>query len=376
MRHSFEEIRPYSDAETPQVMQRLLADPRVDTIIQTLFPDTDMKAFRRKARAIASINAFQHYLSWPLTDALLRISASSLTYEGLEHIDPESPCLFISNHRDIVLDSALLDYIMMEHSYSSAFHAIGNNLLHPELVSDLFRLNKNFIVHRDVPRRKIFSYSHRVSAYIRYVLEQLRNPVWISQSEGRAKDGDDRTQTSLLKMIAFCAQDDYARYFSSLRIVPVAVSYEFDPCDALKARELYARRITGTYRKKEGEDTVSILTGLTKPKGRVHLALGAPLDTRPLSGITQRNAFFNKAAALMDRRIHALYRLWPVNYAAADVLQGDTTYAGHYDTADKEFLVQRVQTYCEKEPCEDKDAFARILYTMYANPVRNAPAHA
>jgi hypothetical protein len=233
-------------------------------------------------------------------------------------------------------------------------------------------MNKNFIIHRNVPRRKVFVQSQKVSEYIRHILTTIKEPVWLAQSEGRAKDGNDRTQTGLLKMVGFCTRDDYKEYFTSLNIMPVAISYEYDPCDFMKARELHARSLHGSYKKRPGEDVQSILKGLTGFKGRIHLCIDTSLDMTHLKGISRRNTFFNEAAALVDKRIHTRYRLWPSNYVAADCLNGSSEYTAHYSEEEKREFTERIESYRPDFPQEDPDRFLHILYSIYANPVFNS----
>lgn len=320
----FDSIRPYCDAEVPAVLQRLLHDPELLAmlaryrfpLLSRWMPGLMQKlvgaALRREAKGIASIDALQHKLE-PYLTRLIESSAIQVTYSGLEHLRKDQAHLFLANHRDIVMDPAFVNYALYHAGHPTPRIAIGDNLLQRPFVSDLMRLNKSFIVHRSVTgRREKLAVYQSLSAYINHSIASGHS-VWIAQAEGRAKDGQDETDTAIIKMLCMSRKSEpFAEVLSSLNLVPVSIAYEWDPCDQMKARELELRDRTGAYRKQPGEDDRSIAMGLTGYKGRVHVAFGTPLD--------QPMADAKAVAREVDRQILSNYRLYPSNYLAFEQL--------------------------------------------------------
>ena len=320
----FDAIRPYGDEEVPAVLQRLLQDPE---LLQTLagyrFPRLHRwlpgvttrlvsSGLRRELQGVASIDALQHRIE-PWLDKVVERSALTVTYSGLENLSKTQPYLFLANHRDIAMDPAFVNYALYHSGHPTPRIAIGDNLLQRSFVSDLMRLNKCFIVHRSVSgRREKLAVYQALSAYINRSIAEGHS-VWIAQAEGRAKDGCDRTDTAIIKMLCMSRKgEDFAEVVRSLNIVPVSIAYEWDPCDQMKARELEQRERTGSYSKQPGEDDSSIAKGLTGYKGRVHIAFGTPL--------TGEYADAKAVAAETDRQILGDYRLYPSNYLAMEQL--------------------------------------------------------
>ncbi|HDZ56784.1 MAG TPA: glycerol acyltransferase [Pseudomonas xinjiangensis] len=320
----FDAIRPFSDAEVPQVLERLSGDKELTGMLaQWRFP----RAFRwaprltsrlvqfglqREARGIDCVASLQHRLE-PYLDRIIESSTLEVTYSGLENLSKDVPHLFLANHRDIVMDPAFINYALYHTGHPTPRIAIGDNLLQRPFVSDLMRLNKSFIVHRSVTgrREKLAAYQS-LSAYINHSI-QTGHSVWIAQSEGRAKDGLDETDSAIIKMLCMSRRSEpFEEVIRSLNIVPVAIAYEWDPCDMMKARELEQRERTGTYTKQPGEDDSSIAKGLTGYKGRVHVAFGQPLtDSYPDARAVARET---------DRSILTSYRLYASNYLAFEKL--------------------------------------------------------
>lgn len=320
----FDAIRPYSDAEVPAVLERLLSDPEMlGMLARYRFPWLGRwmpglmtrltgVGLRREARGIASVEALQHKLE-PYLTRLIERSAIQVTYSGLEHLSKERPYLFLANHRDIVMDPAFVNYALYHAGHPTPRIAIGDNLLQRPFVSDLMRLNKCFIVHRSVSgRREKLAVYQALSAYINHSIANGHS-IWIAQAEGRAKDGQDETDTAIIKMLCMSRKaEPFSQVLASLHVVPVSIAYEWDPCDHMKARELEQRERTGSYTKEPGEDDRSIAMGLTGYKGRVHVAFGSPLD-QPLEDA-------KAVAREVDRQILANYRLYPSNYLAFEQL--------------------------------------------------------
>lgn len=316
----FEGIRPYNDAEVPAVLQRLLADqelmrmlaayrlPKLNRLLPGLSRRVVQAALRREARGVTTVEDLQHRLE-PYLDRLIERSTLEVTYSGLDQLSATQPHLFIANHRDIVMDPAFVNYALYHAGHPTPRIAIGDNLLQRPFVSDLMRLNKSFIVHRSLTgrREKLQAYQN-LSAYISHSIAGGES-VWIAQAEGRAKDGLDETDSAIIKMFCMSRKSEsFDQVIASLNMVPVSISYEWDPCDGMKARELEQRARTGSYVKEPGEDDRSIAMGLTGYKGRVHVAFGTPLP----AGMADARA----VVAEVDRQVLGNYRLYPSNYLA------------------------------------------------------------
>lgn len=326
----FDDIRPYGDEEVPAVVARLLADDELIAaiarlklggwyrIVAGLARPLIRGYLTRQLRGVSTVDEFQllvkHYM-----DDMVESTTTGFTVSGLDQLDPAKPYLFMSNHRDITLDPALVNYALYHNDHETVRIAIGDNLLTKPFVSDLMRINKSFIVKRSAkgPRQVLAAYK-ALSGYIRYSIDEDNNPIWIAQREGRAKDGIDRTEPAIIKMLAMSqnkAEESFSDYINKLHIVPISISYELDPCDGAKARELYEKEKTGKYEKAEHEDVTSIALGISGPKGAVHVSFGTPL-----SGDFEDA---DSVAAAVDRQVIANYRLHPTNYFAYFMLHNE-----------------------------------------------------
>jgi len=317
----FDTIRPYDDSEVPAVMARLFGDqafldilthfrfPRLAGAFGWLLRPLIAYRLRREFAGVTSVATLQDKVE-VYVDQTIERATDGVTYTGVEQFKSGQAYLFLANHRDIVMDPAFVNYAVYHAGLPTPRIAIGDNLLQKPFVSDLMRLNKSFIVHRSIAgRREKMAAYQLLSAYINHSIRNDCQSIWIAQAEGRAKDGDDRTESAILKMFHMSRKDEpFAEVIRSLNLTPVSISYEYDPCDQAKARELYIRATTGSYTKAPGEDDVSIAKGITGYKGRVHVNFAAPLigefeDTKVL-------------ATEMDRQILEGYRLFPVHYLA------------------------------------------------------------
>jgi len=317
----FDTIRPYDDSEVPAVMARLFGDrafldilthfrfPRLAGAFGWLLRPLIAYRLRREFAGVTSVATLQDKVE-VYVDQTIERATDGVTYTGVEQFKSGQAYLFLANHRDIVMDPAFVNYAVYHAGLPTPRIAIGDNLLQKPFVSDLMRLNKSFIVHRSIAgRREKMAAYQLLSAYINHSIRHDCQSIWIAQAEGRAKDGDDRTESAILKMFHMSRKDEpFAEVIRSLNLTPVSISYEYDPCDQAKARELYIRATTGSYTKAPGEDDVSIAKGITGYKGRVHVNFAAPLsdefeDTKVL-------------ATEMDRQILEGYRLFPVHYLA------------------------------------------------------------
>jgi 1-acyl-sn-glycerol-3-phosphate acyltransferase len=370
-RDEFADIRPYSDEELKTVLRRISRNRWLVSGIRRMrmpacpeylkpfvhrFIEFDLWRILRK---VASVDDFQRrIIVEKVLEYLVRKTSDGLTWSGTDRLKRGGAYLFISNHRDIVLDSALLNYALAESDLDIAEIAFGDNLLANDFVSDLIRVNKSFIVRRNLPIREKIRAARNLSKYIR--MTRLHgNSVWIAQREGRAKDGNDSTNPSILKMLAFSAKlegIDFASFVREMPIVPVAVSYEYDPCDRYKARELHRTRKSGAYEKRKSEDLMSMYAGLKGQKGRMHVSFGEP--------IVCDSGDVRDAAADIDRQIHCLYRLRPSNYIAYDLLHQSKRFSDRYDEV-------AVSGFRERLRKESPGVF-EIVCEIYAKAVENA----
>jgi hypothetical protein len=378
MMGEFDAIRPYNDAEVSAVLERLLSDkeflsiltrfrfPRLAGALGWALQPVIARKLRRQFVGIHSVATLQDKVEY-YVDHTIERATDGVTYTGVEQFKSGSAYLFLANHRDIVMDPAFVNYAVYHAGLPTPRIAIGDNLLQKPFVSDLMRLNKSFIVHRSIiGRREKMAAYQLLSAYINHSIRNDCQSIWIAQAEGRAKDGDDRTESAILKMFHMSRKDEpFAEVIQSLNLTPVSISYEYDPCDHAKARELYIRATTGTYSKVPGEDDVSIALGITGYKGRVHVNFAPPItelfeDTKAL-------------AIEMDRQILGGYRLFPVHYLAyAQWADADPTL--NVPLAKDVFAapeLAKAQEEWQRRLDECPEEHRPYLVLQYATPVRN-----
>ena len=368
---SFDEIRPFSDDEVPAAIERLLTEPSFHNAIRYVFPDKRPDEVITKLKQIRTIDEFQGSI---IASAVRNIQISTtrgIRHQGLDNLNKKGAYLFISNHRDIVLDSAFLNYLLHTEGFPTTRIAIGNNLLQKEWISDLVRLNKNFIVHRDVPSRQAYDFSLRLSKYIRHSIEVDHASIWIAQKEGRTKDGVDKTHSGLLKMFGMSWEGTPEEGYSKLNIVPVSISYELEPCAGMKAYEMYVRSIKGSYEKEPGEDLMSMRNGIAHKKGRVVYSFGKQLNAELFHSLfdgANRNEGLKKMAIKLDEEIHANYHLFPFHYLAYDKLNNTNLFNSKYSNED----IIMFETHIEEQlaPCKAaKEDLLPFLLQIYANPI-------
>ncbi len=372
MRNEFEDIRPYLDHEVPEVIERLLTIPAFFNMMQYVQPEWIKAEVIAAMMSVNTVEDFQRNIAHPAMRRLVDSTVSELTVSGLENLKPGESYLFISNHRDIILDSAILNIVLLEAGLGTIQTAIGSNLLTSDLVADLTKLNKNFVVKRNTGAREFYENSMLLSDYIRYTIGDQKQSIWIAQREGRTKDGLDKTQPGLLKMLSINCQNPLRQCLRDLRITPVAISYEFDPCDTLKIPELKAVSRDEKYEKAHDEDINSILTGLTGQKGRVHLSIGTTLNAEleELADYPNVNDKLRIVGDMIDQQIYLNYKLWPSNYLALDLLDGNDSDLDHYSKEDRIEFEQSVRNRLA-EAGLDPSTDMEWLLKMYANPVRN-----
>ncbi|MCD6091808.1 MAG: 1-acyl-sn-glycerol-3-phosphate acyltransferase [Bacteroidales bacterium] len=369
----FDSIRPYNDSEVNEKLIKYNESSVFKKMIAHIYPTWTQKTIARRTKNITSAHAFQELLIFPAAKAAIDRSTEHFTISGLDNISPDENYLFISNHRDIVLDSTLLYYILYQNGYKPGQVAIGDNLLSSELVTDIVKMNRTFIVKRNLPAREMIEEAKILSRYMRYVLKDKKDSCWISHREGRTKDGNDRTNPGVLKMIAMDCLGDKMEYLKSLKIVPLSIAYEYDSCDVLKAIELAEIELTGSYKKDGTEDMKSIITGITQQKGGVNFAFGKVLDDDVFNFKSDKlQEQFKELSDKLDDKLHQNFRLFPGNYIAADLLRNNSTYADKYNAWEEEKFMKYFNEKSElRKNKEDFEVYRRIFLEIYANPVFN-----
>ena len=362
---NFDDIRPYSDCEIPDAMHRIAALDVAPQIVRFVYPDADVQLKLKELMEVKSSHELQATF---MNDAIKRIvdlTTDGFTHSGLGYLRRGGNYLFISNHRDITLDAFLLQHLLLEEKGDTSYIVFGDNLLSMPAAAELFRCNKMISMHRGGSPRAFYESLAHLSRYIHLLVAGQRKSVWIAQKNGRAKDGLDRTAPAILKMLAMGSDSSHLEALEELNIVPMSISYEWDPCDAMKANEL-ALSSKCEYKKAPGEDLASVVTGIQGRKGKVHLAVGKPLaaaELKPAAGVD----LFDHVARLLDRRIASVYRLMPSNYAACDMLSGNSRFRTRYDAATVRELELRTAALSD-------DQRRRLLLEQYANPVLSAAA--
>ena len=371
----FDPIRPFEPDELPDVFDRLLQNEQFCSVLAYLYPDVPKEALAEKMHACKDNLDFQKTFCYGFLVQLLARLSKGCDID-IASLDTDSRYTFISNHRDIVLDSALLDKLLIDAGFNTTCEiAIGDNLLKLPWVKDLVRVNKSFIVERALSMREMLMASKRLSEYMHFVIAEKNDNVWIAQREGRAKDSNDRTQEAILKMMVMGGEGSIIDRLKQLHLVPLAISYEYDPCDYLKAAELLARRDNPSWQKGPMDDVTSMQTGIMGYKGYIHYqcadCIDSYLDTIPAD--TPKTELFRLIADHIDRQIFAGYRLYPNNYVALDLLHGDSAHADHYTAEDKAQFEAYLKGQLDKIEMEGKDdAYLREqMLKMYANPAIN-----
>lgn len=374
----YDDIRPFDPEELPAAFERLLSDAQFQQVLGYLYPGVPLEAVKTKMMACKTNLEFQLAFCYGFLKDLMAKASKGFDM-NVEAVDVTKRYTFVSNHRDIVLDSALLDVLLYDAGFNTTCEiAIGDNLLSLPWVKDLVRLNKSFIVQRSLSPREFLMASKKMAEYMHYVVGEKNDNIWIAQREGRAKDSNDRTQPSILKMMAMGGEGSPVDRLRQLHIVPLAISYEYDPCDFLKAAEFQLRRDVPGWKKTALDDVNSMRTGIMGYKGGVHYHCAPCIDgfLDNLSPDIPKAKVFDIIAEHIDKEIFRNYRLYPSNYIALDMLEGNEAHAGRYTADDKAAFEKYLQGQIAKIDIPNKDeAFLRErMLTMYANPARNSLA--
>lgn len=374
--NNFDDIRPLNNSEVKEAIEALVANDDFERAIRYIKPDLDWKEFSETMRSFKTKEDFKSKLAYDAVMTVANKTTFSLTISGRSRLPKDKkPCTFISNHRDIILDAAFLNVMLYDVGYGMTQVAIGDNLLIRPWIETLVRLNNSFIVKRGVSVRQMLDVSRNLSSYIRHAIMDIKESVWIAQREGRAKDSDDRTQGSVLKMLNMSGDKDIVTNLMTLNILPVAISYEFDPCDYLKAQEFQQKRDIPDFVKSQRDDLLSMETGILNNKGRVHFTLTSPINDKlaELDRDMEKNELVAAIASIIDKEIYKHYRFYPCNYVAYDMLTGTKRFSENYGPKDKKQFEEYLQGQLDKIILPNKDeAFLRTrILEMYTNPLKN-----
>lgn len=371
----FDEIRPYHDEELPPIFEELIADPAFQKAAAGAIPDVPFELLAQKMRACKTKSDFQEAFCYGILWKIVEKCTDGLTLDHTAISDKGKAYTYVSNHRDIILDSGFLSILLLDQGMDTVEIAIGDNLLIYPWIKKLVRVNKSFIVQRTLTMRQMLEASARMSRYMHYTISEKNQSIWIAQREGRAKDSNDRTQDSVLKMLAMGGEGDPIDRLMEMNIAPLAISYEYDPCDYLKAQEFQLKRDVEGYKKTTQDDLLNMQTGLFGYKGRVHFQVAPCLneDLRTLDRSLPKPELFARISACIDCHIHSNYRMYPGNYVAYDLLNDTTKYASRYTEEEKQRFAGYIERQLAKIEIPNKDeAFLREkLLQMYANPLIN-----
>ena len=366
----FDDIRPYYEEEIPAAMQRIANSSSFPLLASYVCPGESIEQVRQRIASYTNVHDFQTETMRMVNERVIAESISEFSCDGIEHLSPEESYLYVSNHRDIMLDSSLMQYYLVTQGFDTTEITFGANLMVSQLVIDIGKSNKMFKVERPGGNIKDFYRSSlHLSEYIRHVIKEKHQSVWIAQRNGRTKDGMDATDQGIVKMFCMSEPKDKIKALGDLHIVPVSISYEWESCDILKALELYQSQFA-KYTKKPGEDLNSILTGILQQKGRVHIQFCEPITEEELSyydGLT--NSEYHKVVAqLIDNRIRPAYRLYPNNYIAHDIRYGSTRFKAFYTEQQYDAFTRRLSKLDRYDTC-DIDQLKDLFLGIYANPV-------
>ncbi len=374
--YNFDDIRPLNNDEVKDAIEALVTNEDFERAFRYIKPDVNWKEFSETMRSFKTKEDFKSKLAYEAVMMVANKTTFSLTISGRSRLPKDKkPCTFISNHRDIVLDASFLNVMLYDVGYGMTQVAIGDNLMIRPWIETLVRLNNSFIVKRGVSVRQMLDVSRTLSAYIRHTINETKESIWIAQREGRAKDSNDRTQGSVLKMLNMSGDKDVVSNIMDLNIFPVAISYEYDPCDFLKAKEFQMKRDDPNYVKSQRDDLLSMETGILNNKGRVHFTLTQPINDQlaALDKDMEKNELIAAIANIIDKEIYKHYRFYPCNYVAYDMLTGTKRFSSNYGLRDKKHFEEYLQGQLDKIVLPNKDeAFLRTkILEMYTNPLKN-----
>lgn len=367
----FESICPYNDAEAAEALSKLAEYPVVGQASQYFFPEESPDYLKNVLKTIRTVDDFQVLVMQKFVRWVLKHTADEFTYDGVANIDPSRKFLALSNHRDIILDPAITQLVLLLNNIPMTEIAVGDNLITNKAIEYLIRSNRMIKVVRGISARELYLSSQLLSKYIRLNITEQKSSIWLAQRQGRTKNGYDITEQGLLKMLDMSGASDFQQNFEELNIIPMSISYEYEPCDILKARELVISR-KRRYVKKDGEDFNSIMVGIMQKKGNIHLNIGNPLTAEEIAEAAKcdKNDRYQLIRHAVDLRVIDGYKLWKNNYIAYDLLNHSYKYSDKYDRAYMEHFVEYMTKQLDTvEPEINREDLRRIFLDIYANPV-------
>lgn len=374
----FSDIAPYDDSVFHEKMEQLVKEPGFLHAVNYTMPKDDVPELVKELLKIDNKYDFQTKVMFPFLEMLAKTTTSGISIGGMKYHNPGMCYTYITNHRDIVLDASFLNLAFLRKGIPTTEVAIGNNLLIFDWIADLVRLNKSFIVKRNTGLREGLEAAKKLSAYIHHAILEKRESVWIAQREGRAKDSSDRTQESLIKMLALSGEGTFLEKLKEINLMPVSISYEFDPNDYLKAKEFLMRRRDPNFKKSQRDDLFSMETGLLQFKGRVHFQMTPRINQKvdQIGEFKDNNTAAKYVGMLVDQAIHRSYEIFPINYVAFDMLHNCSRFASHYTEEQKKSTVDYFNRQLAKVDLpdatqEEKDFMLEMMLYMYANPLKN-----
>ncbi len=374
----FSEIAPYDDACFAEQIARMVKDPGFEHAVRWVLPDIDYSDFVKLLKSCDGKRDFQIKIMMRFLENLEKSTTSGITCTGLENVDPSMAYSFISNHRDIVLDASFINLCFLRKGLKTSEVAIGDNLLIYDWITHLVKLNGSFIVKRNLPTRQALDAAKQLSSYIHYAITSKHESIWIAQRQGRAKDSSDHTQESVVKMLGLGGNGSAASNLADLNILPVAISYEFDPNDYLKAREWLLRHRDPEFKKSQHDDLFSMETGLLGHKGRVHIAFAGCISplVRAMDGEKDKQEVVRMVCRHIDCGIHVGYKIFPINYVAYDRAFDSDMYSDRYNAEEAANVTSYIEGQLDKVDVPDvtvqeRNFMRTYMYTMYANPLRN-----
>ncbi|MDM8158664.1 1-acyl-sn-glycerol-3-phosphate acyltransferase [Labilibaculum sp. K2S] len=368
--NTFDRIRCYNDSEAVDALKRMVEYDEFYPVFKHVFPNLDQSALTDLFLSITGSYDFQKRVMNDAVKTVIKFSMDEFSCEGIKNLNKNEAYLYVANHRDIVMDAALLQHVLVTHDMNTTQITFGDNLMSSDFIIDFGKINKMFTVIRDSDRREALRNSQELSEYMRYVIRSKNESVWIAQRPGRTKDGLDETQQGLLRMFSMSGEGSFKNRLKDLNIVPLAISYEFEPCDYLKVYELCETK-KGKYIKKKGEDFNSVVEGIRGCKGRTKLVMGTSLSPfiDALPDDIDKKEILKVVAGEIDRQIYSNYQLWPTNYIAYDMLNDGRQYTAKYTQEEKDRFVAHMNTSAAKLDL-DAEEFKTAFLSLYANPIK------
>lgn len=365
----FIDIRPYSVSEVPAAIERMVSNPQFQVALDYLFPKEEHQEIYDGLKKVTSNYGFQEFFMYRVINRILELSSDGLSLSGTQNLIENGPSVLMGNHRDILLDSAMLQVVLVDLLKETSEISFGSNLMFNDFIVDFGKVNRMFTIHREGSPRELLEKSKQLSAYMQHNIKDKKVSAWIAQRKGRAKNGLDKTDTGVLKMLALFDRKNPIEAFKKINILPIAVSYEWEPCGFSKVRELYLSD-KQKYEKEPGEDFSSVINGIIRPKGRISMAFGKPVNEfidENLDSLDKNN-IYQEVARFIDKQIYENYKLYPNNYLAYDLLNNSSNYSEEYTEETKQQFNIRLDDLYEFIGHKSEDIKKRYLL-MYANPL-------